>query len=246
MKRVLKFLFLFVFIISACVPINAPGSNTEYTLGHALKSTVSVQLRNPGSTNWITVGSGTVVRQENALYFGSRPKYAVLTAEHVMNAIGSQSARACSDILVKACVPFLSGYRGGGTSASSFEGDWALVPFYSIPDGMQPIRVRKESIRVGEPLYFIGYPWGDFLISNGIGSGYRMDGITRIDKAYGYVAPGSSGGAVLDKRGRLVGIVVGIPIKRGPNNFPTYQHDIVLIVSVDSVVWKLPKKDIKG
>jgi len=174
------------------------------------------------------------------LYMGGRPKYAVLTAEHVMNAIGSRPARACSDIAIQSCMPFYSGYRGGGTSDRTFDGDWAIVPVYSLPKGVRPIRIRNEPTRVGEPVYFVGYPWGDFLISNGIASGYRMEDDTRIDKAYGFVAPGNSGGAVLDSRGRLVGIVVGIPIKRGPGNFPTYQHDIVLSVSVSSVVWELP------
>ena len=240
MKQIVRFLFLFIFVISACVPGVAPSSNVEYTLRHALHSTVSIQLFNPETAEWRVVGAGTVVRQENAFYLGDRPKYAVLTAEHIMSTIGDREAKACSDIAVEACMPFLSGWRGGGTDPRTLDGDWAIVPIYSTPYGVRPIRVRKEPSRVGEPVYFVGYPWGNFLISNGISSGYKIKGDTRIDRSYGFIAPGNSGGAVLDEEGRLIGIVVGMPIERGPDSFPTYQHDIVLSVSVSSVIWELP------
>jgi S1-C subfamily serine protease len=237
MKKLAHVFLALVFLLTSCFPVNAPGVTSEYTIRHVIDSSVAIEMVSPSTGEWRTIGSGTVVRRYNDLYMGREAKYAILTAEHVVDGMDVYQMRACSDVNRSKCVPLGDTYFGGGTTPGTFDGDWAWVPVYSLPDPMSPIRIRGDGAHLGEKLYFIGHPWGDFFLSNGMASGYRTEGDTRIDKMYGYVAPGSSGGAILDGRGRLVGIIVGVPIRPDPMDFPQYQHDIVLGVSIESVVW---------
>jgi S1-C subfamily serine protease len=237
MKKLARLFCVLIVILTACLPANAPGTTSGYTIQHALHSTVSIQQFDAYQLTWRTIGSGTVVRRHSSLYQGSESKYVVLTAEHVVAGESTDIYRACSDLDEDACMPFLSGYTGGGTHSGTLGGDWAVVPVYSLPKGVRPIRVRTTPLVTGEDLFFIGHPWGDFLVAEGLASGHRIEGTTRIEKASGFVAPGSSGGAMLDRRGRLVGIIVAMPIARGPRGYPQFQHDIVLAVSVRSVQW---------
>ena len=83
---------------------------------------------------------------------------------------------------------------------------------YEMPEKFKSIPMdtwgSSDALVAGDPLYVIGYPdMGDVTISvtEGIVSGkYGSDWI----KITALVGPGSSGGAVLNEKGQLVGIIV--------------------------------------
>ena len=66
---------------------------------------------------------------------------------------------------------------------------------------------RYTEIRVGERVYAIGCPSGlDLTLSEGLVSGLRRkDGIAYVQTSAS-ISPGSSGGALLDEYGNLIGI----------------------------------------
>jgi len=71
--------------------------------------------------------------------------------------------------------------------------------------------VRIEPLRVGELVYAIGNPWGEHgVLTAGIvlapGSGRRADGSFTPVRADLRLAPGNSGGPMVDASGRVVGI----------------------------------------
>jgi regulator of sirC expression with transglutaminase-like and TPR domain len=76
--------------------------------------------------------------------------------------------------------------------------------FPSIPLG------NSDNIKVGEKIYAIGSPMGlENTISEGLVSGYRTS-VGELEKAFiqitASLSPGSSGGAVLNSKGELIGI----------------------------------------
>jgi len=115
--------------------------------------------------------------------------------------------------VVIACEPhFLWGYRvmvlTAGHVVDGSEGvdlvarhpilDVAIVEIHSNIE-VPVVELRQDELLLGEDLWKIGYGHGEFWISRGCASAR--------DRATTPVHPGDSGGAVVVKQGRLVGIV---------------------------------------
>jgi serine protease Do len=68
------------------------------------------------------------------------------------------------------------------------------------------VEVRRDGVRAGELLFAMGNPWGeaDVLTSGICLADARPDGLVHADLR---VAPGNSGGPLVDARGRLVGVI---------------------------------------
>ena len=90
--------------------------------------------------------------------------------------------------------------------------DLALV---RIKDGPADLSVAQvgdsEKLRVGELVYAIGHPWGSpgavtIGIVSGLGSARGRGGRTRYVESDIALAPGNSGGPLLNARGEVVGI----------------------------------------
>ena len=65
----------------------------------------------------------------------------------------------------------------------------------------------SENIKVGDTVYAVGNPSGlDGTFSNGIISGIRWDGNDKLLQISAPISRGSSGGAVLDSEGRVIGV----------------------------------------
>jgi S1-C subfamily serine protease len=83
----------------------------------------------------------------------------------------------------------------------------------SVRGGLEPIRsVRKlHDVEIGERVYTIGNPKGlANTLGDGLVSGLReLGGITMIQTS-APVSPGSSGGALVDAHGALLGITTFI------------------------------------
>ncbi len=103
---------------------------------------------------------------------------------------------------------------------------------------------NSDSVKIGEPVYALGNPQGYLnTFSNGILSGVRNSG----DKQLQYTAsisPGSSGGALLNSKGELIGITSSY-YKNGQNlNFAVpvnFYSNTALINSDDSIQVRLLK-----
>jgi hypothetical protein len=89
---------------------------------------------------------------------------------------------------------------------------------------MQPINVAKNSPNIGDVVYTLGAPKGlDLTLANGIVSSFRDSNIQTTAP----ISPGSSGGALLDKNGELLGITT-FKIQGGENlNFAISMNSIL-------------------
>jgi len=182
---------------------------------------------------WSTIGGGVLVRRYSPLYSGSQPKFAILTAFHVAD-VSSEGyyLRACSMLDMEKCVS-LGSYISSSTSYLTSE-DWAIMPISEYPEGMKPVRIRRGSPpHTGEEVIIIGQPFGHAFLSSGIVSysGTDMAGTYYIIN--GFAAPGSSGGGVFDKYGRLVGLVSAIEVHPDPvfsiEYYRTYNSMVIVV-----------------
>ncbi len=74
---------------------------------------------------------------------------------------------------------------------------------------LTPVRARRpfSDLKIGERVFAIGSPQGlQNTISEGIISGLRTDGGIRYIQTSAAISRGSSGGALVDEQGRLIGI----------------------------------------
>jgi S1-C subfamily serine protease len=93
------------------------------------------------------------------------------------------------------------------------EADLALLKIKGDYEGIRGLNFKKhKSIRLAEEVFAIGYP-GNFgkTVSKGIISGKRqytvsMDQIKDFFQTDAFINSGNSGGPLIDKRGRIVGI----------------------------------------
>jgi S1-C subfamily serine protease len=105
--------------------------------------------------------------------------------------------------VVERCHPVVE--RGGNRFSTNIvdmdiENDLALI--WSSEQNTPYLKIRKTSVNVGEEAYTFGFPLGMPLIGEGIVSGF-MDGYIMTSSP---ISPGSSGGALLDENGEVIGI----------------------------------------
>jgi serine protease Do len=85
------------------------------------------------------------------------------------------------------------------------DADLALLGLEDAVEGGD-LDVRRDGVRAGELLFAMGNPWGepDVLTSGICLVDARPDGLVHADLR---VAPGNSGGPLVDAKGRLVGVI---------------------------------------
>lgn len=91
------------------------------------------------------------------------------------------------------------------------------VAVFMLPKGQvrRPFFVRQTPLVPGEHLYAVGYPEGEFAITDGLFSRAHPPEALWDDVFIGWlqhscsIAPGSSGGTLLDSHGRIVGMTIG-------------------------------------
>jgi len=101
--------------------------------------------------------------------------------------------------------------------------DLALVAVESPRFGWEPIQIMGGNLpAVGTDVYVIGHPAGlGWTVTRGIVSAVRKPGEIRetaMIQTDAAISPGNSGGPLLDRRGRLLGVVVAKLIGRGIEN----------------------------
>jgi hypothetical protein len=115
-------------------------------------------------------------------------------------------------------------YDVEGYVADDAENDVVILKV-DCDDG-QPLEMATKNPEIGERVYVISTPKGlEASISDGLISGVRGDyeeGVTVVLQITAPVSHGSSGGAVLDKDGYLIGIVQGGKPEGQSLNFAVY------------------------
>jgi serine protease Do len=169
-------------------PAERISSASAQMVGRAHESVVQVRARGRG------VGAG-VIWDENGL---------VLTNHHVVAGRRSGS---------KASVVLGDGRElDAGVVKSSRDLDLALLRVEGGPGDLPALPVGdSDALRVGELVYAIGHPWGRLgAVTAGIVSGLGVAGGPRGRIRYVQsdvsLAPGNSGGPLLNARGEIVGI----------------------------------------
>ena len=181
----------------------APVGETVYQSVEA--GLVVVQARRPASAGGDDLGSGVVIDTAGD----------ILTALHVV--------RGASAIEVTFADGTVSPAIVGGTEPSDDIAE--LVPS-RLPSVMQPL-VLGPGPEVGDPVFAVGNPLGlAGSLSAGVTSGLdrtfaptagpRLSGLIQFDAA---VNPGSSGGPLLNTKGQVIGIVVGLANASGSDAF---------------------------
>jgi S1-C subfamily serine protease len=126
-------------------------------------------------------------------------------------------------------VTFADGSRSGAfILEQSPEQDLALLRAFNTPDLIVPATLGNPgTMRVGDDVFVVGNPYGLYgSLSAGVISGFdrsfqaegtdiTLEGLIQFDAA---ANPGNSGGPLLDRNGRVIGIVTGL-VNPGGGNF---------------------------
>ena len=154
-------------------------------------------------------GSGAYVTYKGEHY--------ILTAAPVVD--GSPSAMITGDKeIIIGEVAFIDSYS-----------DIALVSIAGMMT-KEPIRWRvADKYNIGDEVIYSGYPNSMGLLTiRGHVAGY--DGFRTV--IHSYIWKGASGSLVLDRHGKIVGVVSAVSVGTDLTNFPTIIEDVGLIVPV--------------
>lgn len=159
-------------------------------------SIVLIQVKGEGGDG---LGTGVIIDEQGD----------ILTSNHVI--AGSKNIS----------ITFSDGSQSGGLVLSATpEQDIAVLRAFNTPDIIFPATLgNPRSAHIGDDVFVIGHPFGLVgSLTAGIISGFdrsfkppgnnaSLDGLIQFDAA---ANPGSSGGPLLDRNGRVIGIVTGI------------------------------------
>jgi S1-C subfamily serine protease len=117
----------------------------------------------------------------------------------------------------RAVAKFADGTRGEANGVVAFDPDHDVAAIRLAAPPRTALRLSEsDELQVGQNIVAIGSPLGfQNTVSEGIISGLRNGVIQMTDP----ISPGSSGGAVLDVRGRVVGISVATAVQGQNLNF---------------------------
>jgi len=167
----------------------------------------------------IAYGTGTLFRYKGRII--------VITAAHVVGSVDSH-------VLV------MNGLKGASTSLVYYDKrqDIAVLSLDSpLPAKPLPLRPAKpRNLKIGSEVLYSGYPnvSGLFTIKGYI-TGIHPSGHIYL---HSYAWTGASGSAVLDTKGRLIGVLYALDVGPDVTGFSTMIEDIVIVVPI----WKLEFK----
>lgn len=193
-------------LILAALPVRAQtkGNSSPEVLYDRSKTSVVTILTFDINRAALSQGSGFIVAKNR-----------VVTNYHVL--AGSTSASVIFDdgsIVVVATVVAASAPKD-------------LVIFVAETGNRPPLALGNElQLKVGETIYAIGAPKGlSASLSNGLVSAFRQDEGQFLIQITAPIAPGSSGGPLLNRRGEVVGVTTS-RLKDGSFGFAMGAGDI--------------------
>ena len=152
---------------------------------NALKSIVYLEMQKPDGT--ISQGSG----------FFIRPSY-IVTNHHVIEG----ATKAYVKLVGKQIT-----YRVESIAATDEYYDLAVLKLSGITAPTLSL-ANSDTVQIGETVYVAGNPKGlEGTFSSGIISAVRAGGNDKLIQIDASISPGSSGGAVLNNKGEVVGVV---------------------------------------
>jgi len=101
---------------------------------------------------------------------------------------------------------------GAEVVGSSRRLDLAMLRLWNVPGDLATLRVGdSDALRIGELVFAVGHPWGRLGavtagIVSGLGSVGRPFGRARYVQSDAYLAPGNSGGPLVNACGEVVGV----------------------------------------
>jgi len=210
MKRVLTFLFVLTLMIPGRALSDSPitsdiflSSNTVVKQHQQLSRESSLKIVTP-----VGHGSGTYVKLGINYY--------ALTAKHVVDTTDIVAVQAGLEVVI------------GEVVFRSSSQDIALIKIPALNQKL-PAKIRITNIQdleIGEELVYSGYPSQyNTLTSGAIVSG--REGQHYI--LQGFAWPGSSGSGIIDSKGKIRGVIVGVGLE-------TYRTAQLL----ETVVWMEP------
>jgi S1-C subfamily serine protease len=188
--------------VASALASQTPGPPRAELVYNAVRSSlviIETDLPEPGAADGHGIGSGVVINDAGV----------VLTALHVVE--GANEIR----------VTFADGWESTASIAvSQPESDIAVLEPDEPPSGVIPaILGNPAAMRIGSEAYVVGNPFGlAGSLSSGVVSALdrsyqqpdseqRISGLIQVDAA---INPGNSGGPLLDREGRVVGIVTAL------------------------------------
>ena len=167
---------------------NITGQTAQEIAQNALKATVYFGIQKPDGT--ISEGSG----------FFIRPNY-IATNYHVI-----EDATAAYIKLVGQQTT----YRIESIAAADAEHDLAILKVSNTNPVVLPL-ANSDKVEIGETVYAVGNPKGlEGTFSKGIVSAIQTGSNNKWIQIDASISPGSSGGAVLNNRGEVIGVATAI------------------------------------
>lgn len=151
----------------------------------------------PGHAQGHSFGSGVIIKEDGYIL----TNYHVIANAYNITVQTNQGLRAQATVV-----------------GSAPESDLSILKIDPIPgQPLSPIKVGKScDVKIGDPVTAVGNPFGfEQTLTQGVvshvdrnvGLSQRVQSYIQVDAA---VNPGNSGGALINKKGELVGIVSGI------------------------------------
>ena len=178
-------LIIFVTVLLCCTTSNA--QTVPQIVEKALAVTVSLEMRD-GNGTVLSRGSGFFVRHN-----------LIATNYHVIEGAARGTAK------------LVDGYRTytiEGITATDKTNDLALLKVTVY--GIKPLPLgNSDTVRIGEKIYVAGNPLGlEGTVSDGIISSRRDRYTKERLQMTAPISPGSSGGPVLNRKGKVIGVSV--------------------------------------
>lgn len=178
--------------------------------------------------------NGSVVKIAAVSPSGERQGSAVVYKSHRGTTVAGQTFRSQSYLVtnahvVKGVAQVEIRLAGLSKAAKVKYSDSALDLALLIADdvSLPSIPLREGLPRIGEEVYALGSPKGfENSLSAGIVSGIRNINGTAFIQATAAISPGSSGGALLDADGRLLGVTTARVVDGEGLNFSISAQDI--------------------
>ncbi len=202
------------YLLAGCLLFCTPAPNGPIASVHSKEEIYAGAIAVKGEDgSFVSVGTGVYVK--------SAVGKGILTAKHVA-VISNFTVLYICNMRVTICDPLDRKYLS--SSSDSLVDDWA---FFSQENSfLSPMRASTK-YKIKDDVTVIGMSWGDIpWVSKGNIS-WVEDNMLLVNA---YCAPGCSGGPVLDKNDRLIGIISALNVSEwGP------QNNQLFVVPVDNI-----------
>lgn len=210
---------LLLFLIG-CMNVSHAG-NYATPYAKMLEGTLSIYAQ---------VAPGRMALVGSAWAYKERDAKKIVTAAHVLisSPFFSTGVMACASsvpVSEESCV-VLDIEDAVSPLGRGAELDWAMWSVDDLPKGVRPLRIARKPISVGEGVIVIGSPMGEVgVVTTGIVSQWFVQEL--LFETTARIKPGNSGCVVLDRRGRVVGMMIAAQIVNGQ---PAWSNSVAIPV----------------